>query len=208
MYHVERMTPAALLESGLLDVYVLGQCSAAEAAMVEEMAVLDETVRQAIDEASAAIEHYARAQAIPPPPALKPFIMATLNYMKRMEQGEEAAVPPLITETSTIADYASWLNRPDLQLNGPLEDAFAYLIAATPQATTAIVWLSRGAMPEVHHDEHEKFLVVEGSCCITIEGAEHFLSAGSVLSIPLYADHFVRVTSDIPCKVILQRIAA
>lgn len=202
------MTPAALLESGLLDLYVLGQCSAAETVWVEEMILQDEAVRKAVAETAASLENYATAQAIQPPRALKPFVMATLNYMKRLEAGETPSVPPLLTENSKISDYDEWLQRPDLQLNDPLEDAFAYIIGATPQATTAIVWLSQGAMPEVHHDEHEKFLVLEGSCCITIEGAEHYLSAGSVLSIPLYADHFVRVTSEQPCKVILQRIAA
>jgi mannose-6-phosphate isomerase-like protein (cupin superfamily) len=202
------MTPAALLESGLLDLYVLGQCSGDEAMMVEDMAAQYAEVSQAIDTAAAAIENYAATHAVAPPPALKPFVLATLNFMGRLERGEQPSDPPLISDASTVADYEEWLNRPDLQLETELEDAFAYIIAATPKATTAIVWLSKGAMPEIHHDEHEKFLVVEGTCCITIEGTEHYLSAGSVLSIPLYADHFVQVTSDIPCKVILQRIAA
>jgi hypothetical protein len=34
------------------------------------------------------------------------------------------------------------------------------------------------------------------------------LKAGDVLIIPLYKTHFVEVTSDIPCKLILQRAAA
>ena len=61
---------------------------------------------------------------------------------------------------------------------------------------------------EVHDDEFEKFMVVEGTCTITIEENKHELHPGDFLSIPLYKNHFVKVTSDIPCIVILQRIAA
>ena len=133
--------------------------------------------------------------------------MATLNYMKRMEAGEQPSNPPIITKHSSIADYAEWIDRPDLQLNQELKDAYAYIIGYTAQAMTAIVWLAQGAMPESHHEEYEKFLVVEGSCCITIEGKEHHLAAGNTISIPLFAEHHIAVTSNIPCKVILQRVA-
>ena len=61
---------------------------------------------------------------------------------------------------------------------------------------------------EVHHDEYEKFLIVEGTCTITIGDEVHNLVPGNFLSIPLYKNHTVTVTSLIPCKIILQRIAA
>ena len=48
---------------------------------------------------------------------------------------------------------------------------------------------------------------MEGTCTITIEDEIHQLVPGNVLSIPLYKNHTVVVTSEIPCKVILQRIA-
>lgn len=171
------------------------------------MAAAYPVVAAEIEAISIALESYASAQAATPHAATKPFVMATLNYMKRMEAGEQPSNPPIITEHASIADYAEWINRPDLQLNQELKDAYAYIIGHTAQAMTAIVWLAKGAMPESHHDEHEKFLVVEGSCCVHIEGKEHHLVAGNTISIPLFAEHHIEVTSNIPCKVILQRVA-
>jgi mannose-6-phosphate isomerase-like protein (cupin superfamily) len=54
----------------------------------------------------------------------------------------------------------------------------------------------------------EHFLIVEGTCDITIGDKVHHLVPGDYLSIPLYIDHDVKVTSITPCKVILQRVAA
>jgi quercetin dioxygenase-like cupin family protein len=68
--------------------------------------------------------------------------------------------------------------------------------------------LKEGAPPEIHTDEHEKFLVVEGSCNFTIGTDVHALQSGDYLSIPLHVHHEAKVTSDIPCKIILQRVKA
>ena len=73
---------------------------------------------------------------------------------------------------------------------------------------TAIVWIKEYAPQEVHDHEFEKFLVVEGSCNIIVEDKIHTLIPGDYFAIPLHKKHLVEVTSIIPCKVILQRIAA
>ncbi|MFA6150402.1 MAG: cupin domain-containing protein [Chitinophagaceae bacterium] len=202
------LTAQELLESGILEIYVIGQTDAEETQLVEEMSAKHPEIKSALNDISFALEEYATTHAVAPSPAVKPFVMASLNYMARMEAGEKAEFPPVITENSKISDYASWLSRPDLRLNEELEDAKALIIGYTPEMITAIVWLKQGALPEVHHDEHEKFLIVEGSCCITIDNIEHHLVAGSSITIPLHVDHSVIVTSDVPCKIILQRLAA
>lgn len=196
-----------MIESGILESYVLEQASSDEVAMVVEMAAQYPEISTAINDIAITMEEYATAHAVQPCPSVKPFVLATLNYMKRMEAGEQPGNPPFINNKSKVEDYAAWLSRPDLQVPDELGDAYAYIIGYTPQAITAIVWLSKGAMPEVHHEEHEKFLVVEGTCCITIDDTEHHLAAGDTITIPLHSDHNVRVTSLIPCKVILQRIS-
>jgi mannose-6-phosphate isomerase-like protein (cupin superfamily) len=88
------------------------------------------------------------------------------------------------------------------------EGVFARIIGYTPEVITAIVWLKDYAPAEVHHNEYERFLIVEGSCDIFIGDEMHQLSPGDYLQIPLFADHRVVITSSIPCKVILQRVAA
>ena len=74
--------------------------------------------------------------------------------------------------------------------------------------TLFVARLKHGAPTETHTNEYEKFLIVEGSCDLTIGTTVHHLNAGNYLSIPLYVSHDVKVTSAIPCKIILQRVNA
>ena len=196
------------IESGILEMYVLGQTTADETSEVEKMAMMHSEVREEIDAISIALEQYAEANAIEPDPTIRPFVMATINYMERLKRGETPVDPPAIQKGSKVEDYAQWLNREDLQLNESLSDYYAHIIGATPEVTTAIVWLKDGAPPETHTKELEKFLIVEGTCDITVDTEVHSMKPGDVLIIPLYKTHHVTVTSPNPCKVILQRAAA
>ena len=196
------------IESGILEAYVFGIAAPEEAKEVEEMANEYEGVRAAIELIGRGLENYAQDNAIAPDPTIKPFLIATIDYAERMEKGERASFPPLLDESSQISDYTEWLNRPDMQLSPEFKDLQAKIIGYTAEALTAIVWIKDMAPREVHEDEFEKFLIVEGTCDIIIGEEVHHLVPGNVLSIPLHKNHEVKVTSNIPCKVILQRIAA
>jgi len=195
------------IESGILELYVLGETTQEETAEVERMAALYDEIANEIETISIALESYAAHHAVAPPATVKPFIWATIDYMARMKNGEKPGFPPILNPKSKISDYAEWLDRQDLQLTEPLEDINALIIGYTPQATTAIVWIKDSAPPEHHTDEYEKFMVVEGACDIVIENKVHKMKPGDVLTIPLHVSHRVKVTSRIPCKVILQRVA-
>lgn len=194
--------------SGILEMYVMGNTNAEETAEVEQVAALYDDVRKEIQAISIALEEYAKLNDIEPNPSLRPFIMATIDYMGRLKKGETPTFPPMLHLGSGVEDYSQWLERDDLQPAEPVEDAYAAIIGYTPEATTAIVWLRYGAPPETHTDEQEKFLIVEGTCDITIGNDVHKMKPGDVLIIPLHISHHVRVTSGHPCKIILQRIAA
>ena len=196
------------IESGLLEFYVLGLATPLEVKEVEEMAKAHDEVRAAIDEFSKILEKKVRANAVAPDPVVKPMLMATLNYIDRLEKGEKISFAPLLYEGSKISDYEEWLSRSDMFAPADFNDIHARIIAHTPEATTAIVWIKDFAPGEVHTDELERFLIVEGTCDITIEKDTFSLVPGDFLAIPLFKDHMVKVTSDIPCKVILQRVAA
>ena len=149
------------------------------------------------------------AHAITPDVTIKPFLIATIDYTERLQNGEAPTFPPLLHEGSSLSDYSEWLNRADLALpNGLNEEFHAKIIGYTPEATTAIIWLKHGAPIEVHENELERFMIVEGTCDIIIGEEVHQLAAGDFLAIPLHQPHSVKVTSAIPCKLILQRVAA
>jgi len=196
------------IDSGLLELYVSGTTTAAETAEVEQMAAAHPEVAAALDAIAQVVQGYAQAHAVEPNPTIKPFLMATIDYTTRLQQGEPMTFPPELHAGSTIADYYEWLNRADMKAPGNIPDMHAKIIGYTPQMTTAIVWIKEMAPQEVHDNEIEKFLIVEGTCDIIIGDTVHQLKAGDVLQIPLYEHHVVKVTSMITCKVILQRVAA
>ena len=199
----------AYINSGIIESYVLGITDAEEEKEVEQMAAIHAEIRTAINFFSMELENHAIANAIPPDVTIKPFLMATIDYTERLQNGEVPTFPPLLHEGSLITGYESWLNRTDMILPlGFNEEFYAKIIGYTPQATTAIIWLSHGAPIEVHENELERFLIVEGTCDITIGENVHQLVPGDFLAIPLHKPHSVKVTSAIPCKLILQRVAA
>ncbi len=195
------------IESGMIESYVLGLVTALEAKEVEEMAATHDEVRAAIHEFGQILEQQVLSNAIVPDPIIKPMVLATINYIDRMEKGEPMSFPPVLNKGSQIIDYSEWLQRNDMVLPAKAEDVYARIISYTPEITTAIVWIKNTAPAEVHTNEIEKFLIVEGTCEIIIEKDVHHLTPGDFLAIPLFKAHMVKVTSDIPCKVILQRVA-
>ena len=198
----------ALIESGILELYVSGNTTAAQTAMIEEMALIHREIEEEISVIAGTVADYALLTAIAPNPTIKAFLLATVDYGERIKNGEAVSHPPMLHEQSSIADYQEWLSRDDMTLPSPAPALFAKIIGYTEKVTTAIVWIKELAPQEVHLDEIEKFLIVEGTCDISIGTTVHPLCAGDILSIPLYQNHFVTVTSAIACKVILQRIAA
>jgi mannose-6-phosphate isomerase-like protein (cupin superfamily) len=171
------------------------------------MAATDPAIRLEIEAIGAALEAYALEHAVAPNPVIKPFLLATIDYTERLKGGEPVTMPPVLNKNSIIEDYSPWLNRSDLLVPG--DDAiFAKIIGYTPEAVTAIVWIKKYAPHEVHDHEFEKFLIVEGTCDIVVGDEVHALVPGDYFAIPLHKNHQVKVTSTIPCKVILQRIAA
>jgi mannose-6-phosphate isomerase-like protein (cupin superfamily) len=193
--------------SGLLELYVLGATSPAESTEVELMAATDPAIRLEIEAIEEALEAYAMEHAAAPNPVIKPFLLATIDYTERLKGGEPVTMPPVLNKNSIIEDYSPWLNRSDLLVPG--DDAiFAKIIGYTPEAVTAIVWIKEYAPQEIHDHEFEKFLIVEGTCDIVVGDEVYALVPGDYFAIPLHKNHQVKVTSTIPCKVILQRIAA
>ena len=196
------------IETGILEAYVLGITNAIETEEVERMLLIHPELRDEMNAIESALEIYAQEHKKLPDSTIKPFLLATIDYMERLKNGEPVSFPPVIEQKTRVVDFSQWLDRPDIALPQDFTDFHARIIGYTPQAITAIVWIKDMAPQEVHHDEHEKFLIIEGTCTITVDQTIHSLVPGDVFEIPLHKKHIVKVTSSYPCKVILQRIAA
>ncbi len=193
------------ISSGIIELYLLEMTSEEENRDLREAAKTFPEIQQAIDRAAKTFEDFGQANAVAPPAPLKAFLFGTIDYMERLEGGETPTSPPALSNASTINDFAPWLNREDMVLPEDAEDTFIKIIGADEKLTTAIVWAKTLLPAEVHDDEFESFLVLEGTCEIDIDNETHYLKPGDFLTIPLYADHVARITSDIPCKLIVQR---
>lgn len=197
-----------ILQSGLLELYAMGTLQGSELELVIEAIRKDPLIKEEFNQLEDSLFLLAQANAVAPPLTLKPLLLAKIDYMERLKQGEIPVKAPILNSDSRIKDFERWLNREDMTLKENFEAIQVNIIADEPEKLTAIIWLRYGAPPEVHSGEYEKFLVVEGSCDITIGTNVHSLKAGDFLSIPLHISHHVNVTSVIPCKIILQRMAA
>lgn len=199
--------PAEFIATGILELYVLGKTSEEESREVEEMALHHPEVEQEIENISRALAVFSGAVAEEPDPTLRPLILAIANFQKRLEGGEPPLPVPLLNEHSRKEDFDVWLQREDLNVKEP-EDIDLRIIGAVPGAMTGILWLKHGAPYEVHHDQFERFLILEGTCDIVADHGTYSLKPGDYFSIPLHTGHSVKVTSQGACKAILQRVAA
>jgi len=196
------------LESGILELYVMGIASPEEIKEVEQMALLYPEIRQEIELIERGLEEYALTQAVQPKATLKPLIMASINYIERVNNGEPLIAAPLLSPTSRKEEFAYWLDNPEFDLPEDFEGAYAKIINANLKATTAIIWIKEFTDNEIHHNEYEHFLILEGTCDFYIGEEVHHLVPGDYLKIPLHTPHIAKVTSEVPCKAILQRVAA
>ncbi len=198
----------SFIESGILESYVMGNSTIQETDLVEQMVTSFKEVRAELDLITEALEFYAMVNAVAPESIVRPFLMATIDFTERMKSGELPGFPPELHGQSKIADFSEWLNRADMVTPANFKDLHAKIIGFTPTAISAIVWIKDMAPQEVHDNEYEKFLIVEGTCNITVGVTVYSLAPGDYFAIPLHENHQVMVTSINPCKVILQRIAA
>jgi len=194
------------LQSGILESYIRGEIDPEKAHAVEQMADEHDSVRNKLDELSREIETAATAGAIHPPAYIKSMVMASVDYMQRMNEGELPSDPPALHENSKISDYDQWIHRKDFTRPEIVEGMHIRIIRQSQQITTAVVWMQE-MTTEVHEREIEKFLIVEGSCEVAIGHNIHKLKAGDIMSIPTGIKHRAVSTSTLPCKIILQRIA-
>lgn len=194
------------IESGILELYVLGEVSPEEAAEVEEMSRKHGEVRKEIELIRTAHESYLVSVAAPTHPVLKSLLMTVIDYSDRIKRNGQAGMPPLLNHDSRIQDFEAWLSDPALIPPKDFRNIHSVIICNTPEVVTSVLWIKKEVPAEMHRDKQERFLILEGACNVIVEDKVYSLNSGNYFSIPLQRNHRVEVTSDIPCKAILQTI--
>ncbi len=196
------------INSGILEYFVLGLTTEKETQEITAILTVHAEITEEINQISTSLLQLSSLVAPKPNPTIRTSILSTIDYIERIKLGEVASFPPLLNPQSKISDFDQWVLKPEMAVPENFKDSFAKIIGANQIATTMIVWLTTEAPHEVHHDQYERFLILEGSCELTIQNKINYLKPGDYIEIPLHVVHNLVVTSVVPCKVILQRVAA
>lgn len=197
-----------IIASGILEMYVLGAVTEAERAAIVELAADSKHIKEEISRIETALESYAKTNAVTPPATVKPFLFAQIDYRERLKAGEPIVKAPLLSELTTVSDFAPWLSRKDMVFPADKPAVFAKILSAQNNTTTAMAWLVYGSPPEEHKDKYERFFILEGACQIIYEDRIVELNVGDYHSVPPLVAHELRVISNVPCKCIIQYVAA
>jgi len=200
------MTPTELIASGTLELYALGMLSVEESRDVESEAVRSKEVGDELLRIQSVLRTLAEVQAVAPPESVKRRVVEAIE--REVKERAASGRPPVLHSASTAADYAAWLNDPKVVCPADAGPMHIVPLYQGEGEGTGVLWLTLGAPEETHTDEIEKFLILDGSCEVEFNGHVHTLVPGSVLSVPLHTPHTIRITSAVPCKILLQRIAA
>lgn len=93
------MNAEELIQSGMLEAYVMGQLQGGEAALVERLRASDARVRAELDAIEVALEQAAMAAAIAPPPAAKQNVMARIAQPGPRLEHSKAPAPVIDSGT-------------------------------------------------------------------------------------------------------------
>ncbi len=88
------MTPRELIDSGLLEAYVIGKTDAQETALVEHMRSTDQEVRKELERIENDLERLAKMNAVPPPAAVRSTVMQRIGAQQSTHAPIVRELPP------------------------------------------------------------------------------------------------------------------
>ena len=190
------------IASGILELYVLDLLSQAEKIGVERMLKVYPILREEVLAIESALENYAHINAIPPSKKLEREITEIVNNLS-IEQHISFEQLPRINEYS---NYLNWLPLIEPIKPNKIDDGIFNKVLQHNEQITQVLVISEINIPEeIHDDELESFLILEGNCECIVSGKSRFMGPGDFMAIPLYEPHDVIVKSK-QVTAILQRV--
>ena len=190
------------IESGILELYVLDQLSAQERVGVERMLKVYEALQKEVLAIEIALENLAMANAIKPSAKVKGNVV---NAIKKLKKTKPLALSnlPIIDEHT---DYLAWLPLANDYKKAELADGvFTKMLQHSEKIVQMLIISETDVPEEIHEDEHESFLILEGQCNCIINGKSRLMGPGDFMAIPLHEPHnVVLVTPKVTA--ILQRL--
>jgi len=180
------------LNSGLLELYLIGKLDQEEVLLVNQMRVAHPEVVAELASLEAFFEREALQHAVKPDSRFDEK-MQSLFLNLEIEQVMQLSDMPLIT---SFSDADAWFEMiSPLLPQGNFEGRFEKLLRNDDQVMQALVITPEGVDEEVHEDMHESFLILKGTCICTIGNETITMGPGSFMQIPLNQPHTIAVAS-------------
>lgn len=198
------MNARQLIESGIIELYVLGIASDEDKKLVEKLALSEEIVRNEIKAVNEVLGNYAASEAMMNnKPELKSKIMNTLDSYS-------FNLPPLLTAESTPKQWLDYLAEQHINPPSRFSGIYFLELPGTKDYYTYAVWGENGdfVSEELHKSQNEYLFVCAGECEMTINGKKTMHKAGDYIEIPRGISHFGRVLGAETMLVIGQRRAS
>lgn len=186
------MDLTAFLNSGLLELYLIGTLDQEEALLVNQMRAAHPKVAAELAMLEAFFEKEAMQRVVKPDPKFDEK-MESLFLNLEIEQVMQLSAPPLIT---SFSDANAWLKMiSPLLPKGNSGDRFEKLLRNDDKVMQALVITSEGVEEEVHENMQESFLILKGTCICTIGNETITMGPGDFMQIPLHQPHTISVVS-------------
>jgi mannose-6-phosphate isomerase-like protein (cupin superfamily) len=189
--------------TGIIEQYCL--CILAEDQMREVEALSSQypAIRAEIQDIEGSLEGYARAYAQKPPAELEETIWLTLENLNKERQMDAADLPVI----NQYTDHKAWLGIVKPLIPPQLkEDRIVRVLRESDKIIQMLVVSRTHFDDEVHVEERESFIILEGECECTVGDKVFRLSPGGYTEIPLHTNHDVRVLTPYVAAIV-QRIA-
>ncbi|HRI22810.1 MAG TPA: cupin domain-containing protein, partial [Panacibacter sp.] len=184
--------------------YCLGLLNGEDCKTVEQYRESYPYVKEEIDSFMASLEQYALDCAVLPGKDIK---NKTLRFADNQAMEDQANIQnlPLLNKYSS---HENWLKivKPLLPAQLMNDKMFIHELRNSNGIAQMVIWTAIDYPDEVHSDEQECFIILEGRCRCYIDDRITEMGPGDFLEIPLHAHHDVQVLE--PVLALVQRIKA
>lgn len=194
------MTVNEILENGLIEGYVLGILEPDEMALIENAIAQNPTLRHEINAVEFALQKYLTLDV---QTSVKDKLNNQINFV---EEEKERLLKGDFNFINKNSDAALWRKSIEHLLPKEQEPFFITSLRDDEVGELFLIKSFVDVENEVHENEVESFMVLEGTCTCYIGNKKYDLIAGDFIEIPLYTDHDIKITSDGPVIAIMQRL--
>lgn len=197
------MTAKEIIESGLLELYAIGETTDEEKEMIEALMSFDKALQYEYDAILKSLDTSDTNKKLPSQNVLR-------NIFDSIAQAdaEKFNLPPLLSPRTNIDEWRFFLIKHNIEK--PLIDKPLLMIEImrTNTLVTYVAWAKKGAvLEEIHHEQLERLFMLQGSCKIEFKGVTHFYSVGDFIEIPAGTLHRAEATGDGVMILLGQRVA-